>query len=164
MLKRDCQRWTLAHRTSDGILGIWGSARDDVWAVGRGGMVLHYDGTSWRPYDTPQTDLHLSNVFGIRSDSVWAGGYGTLMHWDGSTWTRIPDPRPAEWILIEAIWASADDDVYVVSGDGIWHWDGDLWTLDRVMGIDFSGIHGSSANHVAAAAGVDHAIVVRERH
>ena len=29
------------------LYGIWGVSTDDVFAVGEGGTVLHYDGSTW---------------------------------------------------------------------------------------------------------------------
>ena len=31
------------------LWGVWGSSRQDVFAVGSGGIILHYNGVSWRP-------------------------------------------------------------------------------------------------------------------
>ena len=35
--------------SSKDIHGMWGSAANDVWAVGDGGEITHYDGTAWTP-------------------------------------------------------------------------------------------------------------------
>ena len=31
-----------------GLNGIWGDSSNDVFAVGNGGVILHYDGTKWK--------------------------------------------------------------------------------------------------------------------
>src|SRR5712691_11267786 len=41
---------TVNSPTTDGLFGIWGSGRDDVWAVGgsfSNGRIVHWDGSSW---------------------------------------------------------------------------------------------------------------------
>src|SRR5439155_245664 len=51
--------------TTQVLYGVWGSGRKDVFAVGTGGTILHYDGTSWtvQPSGTPQV---LYGVWGSR--------------------------------------------------------------------------------------------------
>jgi hypothetical protein len=53
---------------------------------------------------------------------VWFGGT-RIYRWDGQRGQDFTDGRvPA----IEAMWGSADDDVWAV-GRGILHWDGKVW-------------------------------------
>ena len=33
--------------TTQTLFGIWGSGSDDVWITGRGGTILHWDGSAW---------------------------------------------------------------------------------------------------------------------
>jgi hypothetical protein len=42
--------------TTDYLLAVWGSASDDVFAVGEGGLILHYDGASWSAMASGVTD------------------------------------------------------------------------------------------------------------
>ncbi len=34
---------------SDSLSGVWGSSSSDVFAVGAGNTILHYDGREWSP-------------------------------------------------------------------------------------------------------------------
>ena len=65
--------------TSAVLLGVWGSGRTDVFAVGStGGAILHYDGTSWTA-QTSGTSEDLSGVWGSGGTDVFAVG-GSLLH------------------------------------------------------------------------------------
>ena len=40
----DGARWnSLASQTTSDLRAIWGSAADDLWAVGLGGLILNYE-------------------------------------------------------------------------------------------------------------------------
>ena len=43
--------WTNPLPQGYGLYGVWGSAADDVWAVGDGGTLLHWDGFAWTRAD-----------------------------------------------------------------------------------------------------------------
>jgi len=73
--------------TSVGTLtAVWGSAGNDVGAVGSGGTILHWDGTAWRMvFSDGPSDLY--GIWGTGRDNVWAfGARGTILHWNGAVW------------------------------------------------------------------------------
>src|SRR5438552_15688322 len=88
------------------LMGIAGSALDDIWAVGEAGdgssLTLHFDGSTWVRVRSPsrgsQTDLE--HVSAIAVDDVWAVGesYSVRLgawrnftaHWDGTAWRLMP--------------------------------------------------------------------------
>ena len=92
------------------LTGIWGSADDDVWAVGGpagargthcfmgdkglqldkiewGTALLHWDGKSWKAVDTGDV-IWLKAIWGRAKDDIWAIGDDVLMHFDGRSWTK----------------------------------------------------------------------------
>jgi hypothetical protein len=85
------------------LYGAWGSAPDDLWAVGgfagRWGFLWHFDGEAWVEQPLPD-DLPLSpegelpalfKVWGRAADDVWAvGSHGTILHFDGAAWEVVP--------------------------------------------------------------------------
>ena len=94
---------------SDGLLGVWGSATNDLWAVGKNGAILHGDGTSWMPVASPTTNT-LRAVSGSAADDVWVvGDAGTILHWNGVAWTAAPSNTTAD---LRAVWATVG---YVVA-------------------------------------------------
>ena len=75
--------------TTDPLYGIWGSAFDDVFAVGANGTVLHYNGSEWTLMNSTVTN-DLQNVWGSSSTDVFAvGNEGTVIHYDGLNWTSM---------------------------------------------------------------------------
>lgn len=109
-----------------------------AWAVGSGGQILTYDGSSWSSTVT-EDDLTLFGVWGADTDEVWAVGGditgssdgAALFRWDGATWTRQTIPAEAAAVsALYKVWGSAADDVWVCGVDGLMmHFDGDDWTV-----------------------------------
>jgi hypothetical protein len=101
------------------LLGVWGSGKTDVWAVGSGGTILHYDGTAWT--DIPSgLKYTLYGVWGSGANDVWVVAttsiilHGTGIQNGTATWTNTP----AEDLVFgpigkqtRAIWGSSADDV-----------------------------------------------------
>ncbi|HET6613566.1 MAG TPA: hypothetical protein VFG83_16320 [Kofleriaceae bacterium] len=76
------------------VFGIWGSAPDDLWAVGGssdsgGGFAWRYDGSEWTdeptlPADEAATGA-LWKVDGTGASDAWlVGSNGLSYHWDGT--------------------------------------------------------------------------------
>ena len=61
----------------------------DVWVVGTGGLIGHFDGSSWTPVKSPTTAL-LRHIHGIAGNDLWSvGASGHVLHWDGSAWSDL---------------------------------------------------------------------------
>ena len=115
--------------TNSLVRGIWGLASDDIFAVGVGGLVLHYDGIEWSPFN----DIGLSrfnsytDIWGTSHSNLYIVGdgldiTGPVLHFDGSTWTTMPMSSPGG---IRSVWGSSGstNDVYLSDRDGgIWRY------------------------------------------
>ena len=78
-------KWTqmVSFSTAD-LYGVWGTGPEDVFAVGSGGAILHYDGEEWSVQDSGVT-VRLYAVWGSSSSNVFAvGGGGSILRYDGS--------------------------------------------------------------------------------
>lgn len=110
--------WQVDHIEADGgILSVWGSGPDDVWAaggqVGRG-LVLHDDGTGWRRVETGASEL-LRWIYGFHANDVYAVGEGGLiLHYDGSSWQQVESGTDQ---TLYGVWGASGDDVWIVGGD-----------------------------------------------
>jgi hypothetical protein len=152
------------------IRSLWGSASDDVWAVGTmawtglpaadagansgypGALSFHWDGTSWSPVTItgPSSDPNdLGAIWGSAADDVWAVGLRTIVHFDGTAWTPSAFPTgipPSEWL--GAVWGTGPNDVWAGAGplsdDPILlHWDGSSWSDSGMsQGASFWGAAG----------------------
>jgi hypothetical protein len=112
--------WTPQPLASGGTLSataVSGSASNDVWFVGPGGVTAHWDGSglSLVPSGTP---ANLSDVTVAGPDDAWAvGASGTVLHWDGARWARRIAPTND---MLNGVWEASTGDVYL-AGDGIMH-------------------------------------------
>ncbi len=71
------------------LLDVWGSGADDVYIVGRPGVLLHWDGTRWDLQDVG-TREPLTAVWGTGSDDVFVVGHkGLVYHNGGSGWSQM---------------------------------------------------------------------------
>jgi hypothetical protein len=108
------------------LLGVWGSAANDVWVVGNPGANLRWNGETWLAVPSGTTES-LRAVWGSGTSDVWAvGGAGAIVHWDGTTWTAVPSGTTQ---TLCGVWSSGPNDAWAVGGGGaILHWDGVAWT------------------------------------
>ena len=76
--------WTTREApTRQNLLALWGAGRDDVWAVGQHGTILHFDGERWRWRDSG-TDELLHGVWGTGAGAVVVVGHGgTVLRFEG---------------------------------------------------------------------------------
>src|SRR5512139_48203 len=94
----------------DSLLAVWGSANDDVWAVGDRGAITHFDGKAWTAVASG-TEVNLSAVAGTGAKDVWATGEeGVTLHYDGKAWKEV-SREPGASLL--GVWASGPSDVWV---------------------------------------------------
>lgn len=125
-----------------GILySLWGSAANNVFAVGAGGRILRYNGTAWSQMASP-TNRALARIAGSSASDIWAVGDSVLMHFDGTTWTvhpvtenRLRSKVPSQLssgggavIFQIGLWVRGPKEAYI-GGDGgvIFRWDGAEW-------------------------------------
>ncbi|MBI5500401.1 MAG: hypothetical protein HY907_09170 [Deltaproteobacteria bacterium] len=139
--ERTTATWTVETlTTSETLYSLWGSSTNDIWAGGgwNGGILLHYDGTTWTEDRTaPSVDrkgyLALS---GTAANDVYGSLHdGGIVHYDGTSW------RPMEGAVtasLRAVWGVSGQDVFVAgataSPDGrpstaLLRYDGTRWTL-----------------------------------
>jgi hypothetical protein len=127
---------------------VWRAATTDIWAVGDGGVVVHYDGAAWAVAKTISPAHDLLAVSGTSGADIWTVGRGGLAsHFNGTTWTNAPTPG---FPYLDGVWASAPNDVWAVGGPGVvLHNTGAGWvavanpttqTLRHVWGADASHI------------------------
>lgn len=75
---------------------VWGTAPDDIYAVGSAGLVMHWDGRSWSEVvGVPPVAFDLLSISGNRPDETHPAGDiyvvglgGTILHYDGVAWTQ----------------------------------------------------------------------------
>lgn len=167
----DGKRWAQVEFGVDVPLLNWVHAvsKDDVWAVGNEGTLLHFDGAAWT-LSPAQTTQPLWGIWGAASDDLWAvGGSGfssgepLLFHFDGTAWTKIQVPPLSRdnVFAFYKVWGTSATDVRVVGQDGaIIHFDGAGWK-DEVSGAkdDLISLWGNGPNHIVAVGGRGNGLV-----
>ena len=102
--------------TRDGLVGVWGVAMNDLYAVG-GTKVFHFDGSAWQTVhdDSARTMTDVTGT-GARDVRVVASSSdeGFILTFDGARWTPS-----APWAssLVRAFAAGAKTYATTVSGD-----------------------------------------------
>lgn len=143
---------------------IWGAAIDDVFVVGYGGSIMHFDGASWEPM-TSGTRNDLLAVWGTGGRDVFAAGRsGTILHYDGAVWEQM-DSGSAKTFM--SIWGSAHNDVYAAGAvfgpiqsigttpGTIHHFDGARWEeIELPVNSSPLTVWGTSRRNVVAPAGI----------
>ncbi len=152
---------TILHRTATGgwradplaaatgeLTAVWGSGASDVWAVGAGFTIVHFDGSAWRtgPTAPDGVSADLLAVGGSGRGDVYVVGRGGFVGHLGADGTLAPQTSPEPYDLY-AVWASGPSDVYAVgdyglilhsAGDGNWAVQ-ESGTRDPLFAVDGSG-------------------------
>lgn len=77
------------------LRGIKAIAPNNVWAVGNGGTILHFNGTTWAPHSqsgvVTTSEQYMVNA--TSAGNVWSAGSGnSILNFDGTTWTLFNSP------------------------------------------------------------------------
>lgn len=100
------------------LTAVWGSGKNDVWAVGSGGTIVHWDGTAWK-----QTPTGVKNTFhavwGSGPTDVWAVSMtDAIFHSNGfsggsAAWAKMPNVSDEFPMTAMSIWGTTADDVRI---------------------------------------------------
>jgi hypothetical protein len=142
VLERQGNAWVDTSPTGRGDFhGVWGSAWNDVWAVGAGGVRLHFDGEGWKPAEPGRDEI--TGIWGSHRSDVWTVSVnGDIDHYDGRKWSTLYESGLA---LME-VWGLGNGELWmtVASPDaqdatGVAHYvRGNLETFDRVGGLSLA--------------------------
>lgn len=98
-----------------GLRSVSGRTSRDIWATGRNGSVLHYDGKYWTLVYQGATDM-LNKIYATGPADVWAVGEGgARVHYDGAQRSVTARPRRS---ALSALWAARPDDLFAAGESG----------------------------------------------
>ncbi|MBI5534309.1 MAG: hypothetical protein HY898_16410 [Deltaproteobacteria bacterium] len=111
--------------TSTDLYSVWGASKTNVWAVGQGGVILHYAAGQWTTVASGVT-VALTGVWGTSASDIWAVGLsGTTTHFNGSVWTQVATPVTES---LSEVWGYPNGTYYAVGEKGrVINWDGTAW-------------------------------------
>ncbi len=139
--------------------GVWGTSASNVFAVGNGSQIFHFDGSTWTLMETPtENGYHYEKVWGSSESDVFVVGYYkptggderyVILHYDGSEWSAMKTGAGGR---LMNIWGSSASNVFAVGYPGILHYDGKNWSLmkDNAIGTYVYSIWGASSSIVFA--------------
>lgn len=125
-----------------GLNDIWGNSPSNVYAVGTGGTVLRYNGTTWALEPTG-TAGNIISVWGNATD-VWAvGNQGTAaLRRTAGAWSLVPKATSR---ILRGVWGS---------GSMVWAV-GDTGTIERFDGTSWSTQASTTTVQLLAVAGTN---------
>jgi hypothetical protein len=147
------------------IKKMWGISSNNIYVVGSGGFIAHYNGSTWQKLNSGTT-INLKDVWGFKdSDVVWTCGYASnssesiLLRYDGVNWETVwkwhfqqGSSDSAYEGLLSSLWAVDSDSLIVVGGDGVYRQDVDGKSAPRVeklyLGAFPFRVRGSASNNI----------------
>jgi len=129
--------------------GVWADSANSVYAVGDGGKILYYNGSTGieMATDVPQ---RLESVWGSSESNIFAVGWGgIILRYDGTVWKKM---ESGIFTSLRGIWGSSANDIFAVGDYGtVLHYDGTAWKEMRTGTVKWlNSVWGSSANNVFA--------------
>ncbi len=125
----DVSNWTWFREPMVGgvsLTALDGSGPRDVWAVGAGGTLLHWDGRDWRRYQAGLTTLDLHAVATLTGNTAWAVGEdGIILRFHNGQWYNT---YYATGVDLWGVDVADDGSAFAVGDAGtIYHYDGTDW-------------------------------------
>ena len=139
---------------------VWGTSTDDMYFVGRGGSIAHYNGTSWTKIESGTT-TNLNDIWGyydpsngkesvltVASNILHRGEYrllsisGNTAH-DTLNWTFND-----YWL--KSVWFKSKYSPVYVAGGGIKEYKRGVWKEQKVTNDFIESIRGSDVNNIIA--------------
>ncbi len=136
VLKYDGNSWSTFYEPAFQASDIWGSSGSNLYVVGKdgsGGVLMHFNGSTWTEEFNSFPDFSdLSSIHGISSNEIYTISYdaGRVYHWkDCSTngtyswnWTSSPYSGSLE----AEVWAAETNNAFAMFDNQVYHFTGDL--------------------------------------
>jgi hypothetical protein len=135
-----------------------------VFAAGRDGTILAYDGSEVTAMTTP-TNQELWGIWGLSPDDLWAvggdagevGGTPTILRFAEGAWVQVglPDGVDPRAQALFKVWGTGPEDVFFVGQFGtILRWDGQDLVQQATPGSeDYVSLWGTGPDRIVAVGG-----------
>lgn len=91
--------WESPLPQGNALRALYVRSEQDAWAVGGGGTILHWIGSTWAPVRSG-TSVELWGIYG-RDDKLWVvGDGGTILYYDGASFSSLKSPTTANLTAI----------------------------------------------------------------
>jgi hypothetical protein len=108
-------RWLVLRQglTDSTYNGTWRNGSSDIYAVGNGTTVAHYNGSAWSLIPTGlAAGTALQDVYGFGASDVWVVGGTLTAHYNGTAWSAATNTGGPYY----GVWGPATNNVYAVGG------------------------------------------------
>jgi len=124
--------------TTQCLSSVYFASQNDGWAVGAGGTILHYNGSSWEMIESPTTGVFIRVQF-LSPNDGWAAAEEEdsciILHYDGDEWNIHSKFKlgghPTDMFFLSPtngwVTAWAFDKSSLKQECAIYHWDGTSW-------------------------------------
>ncbi len=119
--------------------GLWVGSATDAWAVGEGGAIARWNGSSWANVTSP-TAQHLYDVAALGANVFAVGAQGTLIRSTSGVWND--EAHPAGTAELRAIALASPTRAFAVGANGVaLQWNGSTWstlatsTTERLLDV-----------------------------
>lgn len=166
----DGSRWreALVPASTGTLAAVFIAGANDVWAVGMGGTIIHWDGISWviAPVPATVTGVQLFSVFMLPGGmdgwavGALAGPTPIILRWSGTwptgAWSAVSIPSPPAQTL-RSVFLSSPTMGWIVGTSGtILRWDGAGWlTTTSPTASNLFSVFALSANDAWAVGASD---------
>jgi hypothetical protein len=159
VMKSDAAEWQWQNPLPQGdtLNDVWGSSATGFYAVGEGGTVLFYNGSSYSEMDTGVANT-LSSIWADSLSNVYSvGDSGTVINYNGTSWQSI-DPGMGNRPL-KGVWVAGTGEIFIAATVGFYGmYNGSDWTSGNVNAVNASSqnmldIWGASASEVFVVGG-----------
>lgn len=108
------------------LTGVWGASEQDVWVVGKGGVIYHFDGKSWSKAAATEVDLYA--VHGHGSQVLAVGANSRVVRNTPAGWVAEPVPLGYDTRVLRGVAVTAERAYAVGTGGLILERAGGFWT------------------------------------
>jgi hypothetical protein len=121
--------WTIYHRdyfqsqgfTAYPLNAVWGSSPEDIWAVGREGTIVHWDGEKWEKVISP-VETNISDIWGNSPSNIYAvtssiSDNSKILHYDGIEWQILSENLPDDNKSFQSVWIDKNGKGFITGGD-----------------------------------------------
>lgn len=126
---------------------VWGTSRNQIYAVGEGSFALQFNGQIWEPIpgvDHPNLNFTYRRIWGLSPKEIYLlGDEGVFLAFDGFRWNQIPVRTSPDFF---DIWGTESHDLYLSSDQGIFHFGGRN-LLQMVKGNRQEALWGPDGSH-----------------
>lgn len=100
---------------------VSGTSPEDVWAVGRSGLVMHFDGRSWSSHTRISTDASIREIVSLGGERwLTASEDGVTFEGEGATITSIKNQEPITGV--DRVLRTDDGHVLLPHVDHMFEW------------------------------------------